>query len=89
MIWFFERPGERLQCEIRRAAAGYGYELIWTSHDGRSHVEASPDPGELMRRRRALEHWLKMDGWIRPGRVTPQRNTRPVSEWKSRKSEVH
>ena len=71
MIWFFERPGERLQCEIRQAASGLGYELVWTSSDGRIHVECSDDASELIRRRRALEHWLKLDGWVRPGRVTP------------------
>ena len=72
MIWFFERPGERLQCEIRQAASGAGFELVWTSNDGRIHVEMSDDSAELLRRRRALEHWLKLDGWIRPDRVTPQ-----------------
>ena len=36
---------------------------------------------------RALEHWLKLDGWVRPGRVTPPRKTRPQSEWQRRKSE--
>jgi hypothetical protein len=71
MIWFFERPGERLQCEIRQAACGSGYELVWTASDGRVHIESSPDASELIRRRRALEYWLRLDGWIRPGRVTP------------------
>ena len=47
------------------------YELVWTSSDGRIHVELSDDASELIRRRRALEHWLKLDGWIRPGRITP------------------
>ena len=78
MIWFFERPGERLSCEIRQAASGPGYELVWTSSDGRSHVELSNDASELIRRRRALEHWLRLDGWIRPGRITPIRPNRAV-----------
>jgi hypothetical protein len=89
MIWFFERPGERLQCEIRRAAGDQGYELVWTSSDGRSHVEISRDPAELINRRRALEVWLKLDGWVRPGQVTPPRRTRPRSEWQPRKSELN
>ena len=90
MIWFFERPGERLQCEIRRSAAGHGYELIWSAGDGRMHVEQSEDPEELIQRRRALENWLKLDGWVRHGRITPPRkNTKPRSEWKPRKSDVH
>ena len=86
-MWFFERPGERLRCEIRRSVIGPEYELVWTAADGRTHVEQSQNPEELMKRRRALEHWLKLDGWIRPGRVTPPRHTRPQSEWQARKSE--
>jgi hypothetical protein len=85
MIWFFERPGERLQCEIRQAASGSGYELVWTSSDGRIHVELSDDASELMRRRCALEHWLKLDGWIRPGRDTPNR---PFRTERTRKTDA-
>lgn len=77
MIWFFERPPERLQCEIRIAAAGTGFELVWTAADGRIRVEQSESLEELQRRRRALEYWLRLDGWVRPGRVTPPR--RPPS----------
>jgi len=84
MIWFFERPGERLQCEIRQAASGSGYELVWTSSDGRIHVELSDDASELMRRRRALEHWLKLDGWIRPV-DTP---SRPFRTERTRKTDA-
>jgi hypothetical protein len=85
MIWFFERPGERLQCEIRVSAAGPGYELVWTSGDGRVRIEHSDDPSELIQRRRALEHWLKLDGWIRPGRITP---ARPIRHERTRKTDV-
>jgi len=77
MIWFLERPGERLQCEIRRSSVGTGYELVWTSNDGRTHVEISDDAEELLSRRRALENWLRRDGWVRPGRATPHRIFRP------------
>jgi hypothetical protein len=87
MIWFFERPGEHLRCEIRRSVLGSGYELVWTAGDGRTHDEHSHNPEELMNRRRALEHWLKLDGWIRPGRITPPRRTRPQSQWQTRKFE--
>jgi hypothetical protein len=76
MIWFFERQGERLQCEIRTAPASGLCELIWTASDGRTHVERADDPAELVRRRRALEQWLRLDGWVRLGRLTPPRVTR-------------
>ena len=89
MIWFFERPGERLQCEIRPSALGRGYELVWSAGDGRTHVEHSGDPEELTERRRALENWLKRDGWVRHGRITPPRNSKPRQDWKARKAEIH
>ena len=85
MIWFFERPGERLQCEIRQAASGPGYELVWTASDGRMHIEISDDPSELIRRRRALEHWLKLDGWTSPGQVTAHR---PLRNERTRKTDL-
>ena len=71
MIWFFERPGERLQCEIRPSGEGEGFELVWTTTDGRMLIERSVDPEDLMRRRRLLEERLRLDGWVRPGRTTP------------------
>ena len=84
MIWFFERSGERLQCEIRQAASGPGYQLVWTTSDGRIHVERSDDASELVRRRLALEHWLGLDGWIRPGPVAP---TRPFRDQRTAKTD--
>lgn len=54
MIWFFERRGEHLQCEIRIATNSTGCELVWTASGGPAHVERSNDPSELVRRRRPL-----------------------------------
>jgi hypothetical protein len=71
MIWFFERAGVRLQCEIRSAAEGSGLELVWTTPDGQTHVERSDDENELTKRRHELEAKLKLDGWQRVGRETP------------------
>ena len=71
MIWFFQRRREQLQCEIRSAEVGDGFELVWSAPDGRIHVERSRDSATLVRRRRALEDRLKLDGWIRLGRRTP------------------
>jgi len=92
MIWFFERPGERLRCEIRQSMT-VGYDLIWTTGDGRTHTEHSRNPEDLLHRRRALENWLKLDGWVRPGRITPPATprpaTRPQTEWRVRKAELH
>lgn len=71
MIWFLERPGEHLQCEIRRAPEEAGYELVWTTEDGRTHIERSESPEDLLQRRRFVEDRLRLDGWLRPGRTTP------------------
>lgn len=71
MIWILERPGERLQCEIRPAIEGDGFELVWSTTDGRAHVERSEDAEDLLQRRRFLEERLRLDGWIRAGRTTP------------------
>jgi hypothetical protein len=71
MIWFFERAGVRLQCEMRADAEGTGFELTWTTPDGRVHIERSHDEEELTQKRRELEERLKLDGWQRIGRETP------------------
>jgi hypothetical protein len=71
MIWFFERAGVRLQCEMRPAAEGSGFELTWTTPDGQVHIERSDDEEQLTKIRRELEDRLKLEGWQRIGRETP------------------
>ncbi|HEV3215760.1 MAG TPA: hypothetical protein VGZ27_08555 [Vicinamibacterales bacterium] len=66
---------------VRPSAIGVGYELVWSAGDGRTYVEHSSDPEELLRRRRALENWLKLDGWVRDGRVTPAGAFKSRSPW--------
>lgn len=73
MLWFFERAGVRLQCEIRPCGDVPGFELVWTAPDGQVHVERSEDPATLTQRRRELEDRLKLDGWKRVGRETPEK----------------
>ena len=70
MLWFFERSGERLQCEIHAASDGTGVELVWTLKEER-HVEHFADAREAELRRKQLEATLRSDGWKRIGRVTP------------------
>jgi hypothetical protein len=73
MIWFFERGGQRLQCEMRPAAEGGGFELAWQTPDGETHIEKSDDTESLTARRRQVEENLKADGWKRLGRETPDK----------------
>lgn len=70
MLWFFERSGERLQCEIRPAVNGNGFELLWTQA-GQTRVEHFNDDKDAAMRRREIENKLKQDGWSRVGRETP------------------
>jgi hypothetical protein len=70
MIWFFERAGQRLHCEIRRAVDGNGLELLWTTPEGATHIERGDTEASIDERRRILEEQLKLDGWVPLGQVT-------------------
>ena len=70
MLWFFERSGERLACEIRPADQGAGFDLVWTQ-DGNTRLEHFETADAALVRRRELETKLKQDGWSRVGRETP------------------
>jgi hypothetical protein len=71
VLWFFQRGGARLRCEIRRALNRPGFELVWTGSDGQVRVEYSDDAAPLSGRRHELEDKLRRAGWKRVGRVTP------------------
>jgi hypothetical protein len=73
MLWFFERGDERLQCEIRHAAEGTGFELAWTSPEGQIHIQHSEDLAALTERRRELQQRLELDGWKQVGQTPPVR----------------
>ena len=64
MLWFFERRGERLKCEIRPSAQASGFELEWTQ-GGQVHVERSENADELARRWVELEQQWKQEGWVK------------------------
>jgi hypothetical protein len=63
MIWFFDRAGERVRYEIRRAASQDAYELALTFPDGRTQVEQTPDAAELLERCAELARALRQEGW--------------------------
>jgi hypothetical protein len=69
MIWFFERAGEFLRCETRKADDGW-YELVITEPDGTERVERFEESAALAKRQVELEQGLTADGWHGPhGRV--------------------
>ena len=69
MIWFFEKKGEYVRCETRKADDGV-YELVITDADGTERVERFEDSAELARRQVELERGYAEKGWTGPhGRV--------------------
>lgn len=64
MFWFFEKNGQRLQCEIRPSSHAAGFEIEIIAADGQKTIERSDDPDQLALRWMELEQQLKRDGWI-------------------------
>lgn len=67
MLSFFERDGERLQCEIRPSSHAAGFDLEVTAPDGEKRLEHADDANVLALRWLELEERLKREGWIRKG----------------------
>ncbi len=65
MLSFFERDGERLQCEIRPSEHAAGFDLEIVNPDGRRQLEHADDANVLALRWLELEERLKRDGWTR------------------------
>jgi len=66
MIWFFERRGDHLRCEVRTAIEGDRYDLLVTHPDGRESVESFTDRHQLSRRTAELEALWRAEGWQGP-----------------------
>lgn len=66
MIWFYERRGSHLRCEVREALEGDRYELVITDPHGTERVETFSDSRALTRRSRELEDEWRTEGWDGP-----------------------
>ncbi len=66
MIWFYERRGEHLRCEIQQQIQGDRFALIVTLPDGTERVEVFEDSTMLNRRSVELEKMLREKGWDGP-----------------------
>ncbi len=66
MIWFFERNGDHLRCEIRTQLEGDRYDLVITRPDGHETVEQFTDSRALANRRAELEQTMRREGWNGP-----------------------
>ena len=62
MVWFFERDGECIQCEIRPSPQA-GFDLEVLTPDGGRELEHSDDANVLALRWMELENKLKRNGW--------------------------
>jgi len=66
VIWFYERHGYHLRCEIRQLVEGDRYALVVTLADGTERSEVFEDTGALNRRSIELEKMLREKGWNGP-----------------------
>jgi hypothetical protein len=66
VIWFYERKGEHLRCEIRQQVEGDRFALVVTLPDGTERVEHFDDSATLNRRSVELEQMLRTKGWNGP-----------------------
>jgi hypothetical protein len=66
VIWFYEREGEHLRCEIRQPLEGDRFALVVTMPDGSERVELFEDSTTLNRRSLELEKTLRSKGWGGP-----------------------
>lgn len=66
MIWFYEREGSHLRCEVRQTIEGDRYQLVITHADGAERVETFADSRELTKRSRELENMWRTEGWDGP-----------------------
>jgi hypothetical protein len=66
VIWFYERKGEHLRCEIRQQIEGDRFALVVTMPDGSERTEMFDDSGALNRRSVELEEMLRTKGWNGP-----------------------
>jgi hypothetical protein len=66
LIWFYERRGEHLRCEIQQQIQGERFARIVTLPDGTERVEVFEDSTMLNRRSVELEKMLREKGWDGP-----------------------
>jgi hypothetical protein len=66
VIWFYERKGEHLRCEIRQLVEGDRFALVVTLPDGTERTEIFEDSRSLNTRSLELEKMLREKGWNGP-----------------------
>ena len=64
VFWWFQRNGQYLRYEARRA--GGGFEFCVIDVDGSERVERFDDSAELAKRQHEFEQQIRLDGWSGP-----------------------
>jgi hypothetical protein len=63
MFWFYEKDGQRLQCEIRPSSHAAGFELEVIAADGTKTIDRADDSNQLALRWHEVQERLKREGW--------------------------
>jgi hypothetical protein len=66
VFYFYKRGPETLQCEVRAAADGQGYEIVVVGPDGAERVEHFPTSDEVHQRWMEMDHGFEREGWWGP-----------------------
>jgi hypothetical protein len=66
VFYFFQRGTETVQCEVRSAADGPGYEILITEPNGTERLEVFATSEEVHNRWVALHKRFADDGWWGP-----------------------
>lgn len=66
MFYFYQKGSETLECEVRPAAAGPGYEIVITEPDGLHRIERFATSEQVHRRWIELHKRFEVDGWWGP-----------------------
>lgn len=66
MFYFFLRGPDTVQCEVRSAADGSGYEIVISEADGAERVERFPTSEQVHLRWIELHKRFEHDGWWGP-----------------------
>ena len=66
MFYFFKRGAETVQCEVRAASDGPGYEIVIIEPDGTERVERFATSEQVHGRWLELHRRFEHEGWWGP-----------------------
>ena len=66
MFYFFKRGSETVQCEVRPAANGAGFEIVITDPKGVERIERFATSEQVHDRWMELHKQFELEGWWGP-----------------------